>query len=137
MKAHIFYVEDDESLSFVTRDHLELQGFKVTHCADGDEALEVIQEGEMDFDLCLLDVMLPGIDGFELARHIRERDREVPILFLTARSLKEDRIHGLKLGGDDYITKPFSIEELILKIEVFLRRSRISAPDHAESSFST
>ncbi|MCB0568622.1 MAG: response regulator transcription factor [Phaeodactylibacter sp.] len=125
-KAHILYVEDDESLSFVTRDNLELQGYEITHCHDGREAMGLIR-GQL-FDLCILDVMLPEIDGFTLAREIRKYDREVPILFLTAKSLKEDRLQGLRLGGDDYITKPFSIEELILRVEVFLRRSKISRP---------
>lgn len=125
-KAHILYVEDDESLSFVTRDNLELQGYRITYCADGRAAREVIREQE--FDLCILDVMLPEIDGFTLAEEIRKLDAHVPILFLTAKSLKEDRIRGLKIGADDYITKPFSIEELILKIEVFLRRSRVVQP---------
>ncbi|SER10422.1 response regulator transcription factor [Neolewinella agarilytica] len=124
-KANLLYVEDDESLSFVTRDNLELSDFAVTHCPDGPAALELIQGANFDFDLCLLDVMLPGIDGFELARCIREKNQDVPILFLTAKSLKEDRLQGLRLGADDYITKPFSIEELILKIEVFLRRNRV------------
>lgn len=123
MKAHLLYVEDDESLSFVTKDHLELQGYTVTHCPDGKQAMEAIRKAS--FDICILDVMLPEVDGFEIAKAIRERDIQVPILFLTAKSLKEDRIHGLKLGGDDYITKPFSIEELILKIEIFLKRSKI------------
>lgn len=122
MPAHLLYVEDDESLSFVTKDHLELQGFQVTHCADGTSATAAIAEGS--FDLCLLDVMLPDVDGFSLAKQIRSTNLDVPILFLTAKSLKEDRLHGLRLGADDYITKPFSIEELILKIEIFLRRSK-------------
>lgn len=124
-KARLLYVEDDESLGFVTRDNLELSGFEVLHLADGQEAARRITDGELDFDLCLLDVMLPGTDGFTLARLIRSRNRDIPILFLTAKSLKEDRLQGLRLGADDYITKPFSIEELILKIEVFLRRNRI------------
>jgi len=123
MKAHLFYVEDDESLSFVTRDNLELEGYKVTHCGNGNKALEVLKE--QTFDLCILDVMLPDVDGFTIAEEIRKRNRQVPILFLTAKSLKEDRIKGLRLGADDYITKPFSIEELILKIEIFLKRSQI------------
>lgn len=123
-KAHLLYVEDDESLSFVTRDHLEMQGYQVTHCPDGQSALAAINESS--FDLCLLDVMLPEIDGYTIAEEIRKNDTQVPILFLTAKSLKEDRIHGLRLGADDYITKPFSIEELILKIEVFLRRSKVA-----------
>ncbi len=126
-KAHLLYVEDDESLSFVTKDNLELQGYQVTHCMDGQAALDVLQTTQ--FDLCILDVMLPEVDGFMIAEEIRKHDMETPILFLTAKSLKEDRIHGLRIGGDDYITKPFSIEELILKIEVFLRRSKVLRPD--------
>ena len=124
-RAHLLYVEDDESLSFVTRDNLELNDFRVTHCATGVAALERITAEGFDYDLCLLDVMLPGIDGFELAERIRARSQDIPILFLTAKSLKDDRLRGLRLGADDYITKPFSIEELILKIEVFLRRNRV------------
>ncbi len=122
MKANILYVEDDESLGFVTRDNLELNGYAITHCTDGRQAVTVAKDQQ--FDLCLLDVMLPEMDGFTVAKEIRKRDTHIPILFLTAKSLKEDRIHGLRLGADDYITKPFSIEELVLKIEVFLRRSQ-------------
>ena len=122
MKAHLLYVEDDQSLSFVTRDNLELEGYRITWCPDGRQALQALKTQQ--FDLCLLDVMLPEVDGFTLAEEIRKYDHEVPIIFLTAKSLKEDRIHGLRIGGDDYITKPFSIEELILKIDVFLRRSQ-------------
>jgi len=129
MKAHLLYVEDDESLSFVTRDNLELQGYRVTYCKDGQEAMTVISKQQ--FDLCILDVMLPEVDGFTLAKAIRAADTHVPILFLTAKSLKEDKIFGLKLGADDYITKPFSIEELILRIEVFLRRSGVRQPETA------
>ncbi len=123
-KARLLYVEDDETLSFVTRDHLELNGYEVCHCATGGEALEMIRKEK--FDLAILDIMLPKVDGFEIARHLRERDHEIPILFLTAKSMKEDRLEGFKLGGDDYITKPFSIEELILRIEVFLKRRNVT-----------
>ncbi len=123
-KAHLFYVEDDESLGFVTKDNLELQGYQVTHCKEGQSAIEMVKEKH--FDLCILDVMLPGVDGFTIAEEIRKYDTEVPIIFLTAKSLKEDKIKGLKLGADDYITKPFSIEELLLKIEIFLKRSKIT-----------
>jgi two-component system, OmpR family, response regulator VicR len=127
MKAHLFYVEDDESLSFVTRDNLELQGYSVTYCENGKQAMEMIRQN--NFDLCILDVMLPDTDGFTIAEEIRKFNTEVPIIFLTAKSMKEDRIRGLRLGADDYMTKPFSIEELILKVEIFLRRSKIaSAP---------
>lgn len=122
-KAHILFVEDDVNLSFVTRDNLEQQGFKVTAYADGQSAAENYERGR--FDICILDVMLPRLDGFSLARQIRLKDKQVPIIFLTAKSLQEDKIEGLTLGGDDYITKPFSIEELILKIDIFLRRSKV------------
>ena len=122
MKPHILYVEDDESLGFVTKDNLELKGYQITHCTDGISALKTARKN--NFDLCLLDVMLPEMDGFSIATEIRKWDHHIPIIFLTAKSLKEDKIHGLKLGADDYITKPFSIEELVLKIEVFLRRSK-------------
>lgn len=122
-KTRIIYVEDDTTLSFVTRDNLELKGYSVDSCEDGAQALEMF--GKYKYDLCILDVMLPKMDGFTLAGKIREKNSDIPILFLTARSTKEDRIHGLQLGADDYITKPFSIEELVLKIEVFFRRSKI------------
>jgi len=123
-KPHILYVEDDEVLSFVTKDNLELNGYKVTHAADGKQAIQLFKKDT--FDLCLVDVMLPEIDGFEVAENIRSRHSEIPIIFLTAKSLKEDKIRGLKIGADDYITKPFSIEELILKIKVFLKRKYIT-----------
>jgi len=122
-KASILYVEDDLTLSFITRDNLMLKGYEVDFADDGLKALEMIRL--RSYDLYILDVMLPKMDGFTLAAKIRETNVDTPIIFLTARSLMEDRIHGLQLGGDDYITKPFSIEELVLKIEVFLRRSRI------------
>ncbi|WP_421797520.1 response regulator transcription factor [Haliscomenobacter sp.] len=126
MKAHLLYVEDDASLSFVTRDNLEMNGYKITCCMDGRQAMEVVKNER--FDLCILDVMLPEVDGFTIAKEIRKYDAEVPILFLSAKSLKEDRIEGLRIGGDDYLTKPFSIEELLLKVEIFLRRRHMVAP---------
>ncbi len=128
--ARILYVEDDETLNFITRDHLEMQGYEVHQCADGLSALEAFKD--QHFDICVLDVMLPEMDGFELAQEIRKRNIEIPIIFLTAKSMKEDRIEGLKLGADDYVTKPFSMEELLLRIEVFLRRNKISSEDTSE-----
>jgi len=122
-KGRILYVEDDLTLSFVTRDNLEIRGYCVDFCEDGLSALEKVST--QSYDLCLLDVMLPKMDGFSLARKIRSFNEEIPIIFLTARSTHEDKIFGLQQGGDDYITKPFSIEELVLKIEVFLKRSKI------------
>jgi DNA-binding response OmpR family regulator len=123
-KSRILYVEDDETLSFVTKDNLEIHGYLVDHCINGEEAIALFSKNS--YDLCILDVMLPKMDGYAVAEKIRETDPNIPILFLTAKSMKDDRIHGLKIGGDDYITKPFSIEELILKIEVFLRRKYVS-----------
>lgn len=126
-KANLLYVEDDETLSFVTRDNLELRGYEVDHCIDGVDALDKLAVNK--YDLCILDVMLPKMDGFTLARRIRENNDHIPIIFLTAKSTREDRIHGLQQGADDYITKPYSIEELALKIEVFLKRTRIYQPE--------
>lgn len=126
-KAKILYVEDDATLAFVTKDNLEINGYNVIQADNGKQALEKFQNEA--FDLCILDVMMPEMDGFELAEHIRKENAQIPLLFLTAKSLKEDRIRGLQMGADDYITKPFSIEELVLKIEVFLRRKFISNPD--------
>ena len=120
----ILYAEDDPTLRFITKENLERKGYQVLECEDGKSGLDCFISEKPD--LCILDVMMPGVDGFTLARRIRERDQDIPILFVTAKSMKEDRIEGLVLGADDYIVKPFSIEELILRIEVFLRRSKNS-----------
>ncbi|HRY33924.1 MAG TPA: response regulator transcription factor [Bacteroidales bacterium] len=125
-RPRILYVEDDVTLGFVTSDNLEKKGYAVSHCEDGARALELFRE--QPFDLCILDVMLPVMDGFSLAEKIRETNHHIPILFLTAKSMTEDKIQGLSLGGDDYITKPYSMDELVLKMEVFLRRSRVTEP---------
>lgn len=127
----ILYVEDDKTLAFLTQDHLESKGFSVIHCEDGLQAFEAFQN--QDFDLCILDIMLPKLDGFQLAEKIRSVNTHIPILFLSAKTLKEDRIHGLKLGADDYLVKPFSIEELVLKMEVFLKRS-VKVENNSNSS---
>lgn len=134
-KPKILYVEDDQSLSFVTKDNLELKGYDVVLCTTGNEAMKTFEKES--FDLCILDVMLPGVDGFTLARQFREKNKDIPILFLTAKSLKEDRIEGFTAGGDDYIIKPYSIEELIFKIEVFLKRNRISRANPNRTGIST
>jgi len=132
--ARILYVEDDLTLSFVTRDNLERAGYTIDSCEDGISAYEKIANG--NYDLYILDVMLPKIDGYTLARKIREKNEAVPILFLSAKSTIDDKLYGLQLGADDYITKPFSIEELILKIEIFLKRSSVdSSRLQKESSF--
>ena len=120
----ILYVEDDETLRFITAENLERKGYEVITCADGLEGLTCFKDKPPD--ICLLDVMLPKMDGFSLAKEIRSGNQDVPIIFLTAKTMKEDRIEGLVLGADDYMIKPFSVEELILRIEVFLRRSKVS-----------
>jgi DNA-binding response OmpR family regulator len=120
--VRILYTEDDATLAFLTKDNLEQNHYEVMHCEDGAAGFETFKKG--DFDICILDIMMPKMDGFELATEIRKLDPDVPIIFLSAKTLKEDRIKGLRLGADDYLVKPFSIEELLLKIEIFLRRSR-------------
>ncbi len=118
----ILVVEDDSTLNFIICDQLTEAGYQVTETNDGEKAYRIFSEG--NFDLCLLDVMLPKLDGFSLAKKIREDNQLVPLLFLTAKSLPEDKINGFSLGGDDYITKPFSMEELLMRIRVFLKRSQ-------------
>lgn len=121
----ILLIEDDPNLGLVLQENLELQGFAVTLCDNGEDGRHAYLQGA--FDLCLIDVMLPKLDGFSLAEEIRKIDRDTPIIFLTAKSLKEDRIQGFKLGGDDYVVKPFSMEELTLRIQAVLKRSRKSS----------
>lgn len=121
--AKILYVEDDEALSLLTKDLLEEQKFEVVHCIDGVSALKAFKE--IKFDICILDVMLPKLDGFELAKKIRQLNSEIPILFLTAKQLPEDKVKGLLIGGDDYITKPYNIDELLLRVKIFLKRKTI------------
>jgi DNA-binding response OmpR family regulator len=120
-KFKILYAEDDETLAFLTKDNLE-QNYDVTHCSDGEIALETFKKD--NFDICIFDIMMPKLDGFELAESVRKLNSDVPIIFLSAKTLKEDRIKGLRIGADDYLVKPFSIEELQLKIEIFLKRSQ-------------
>ncbi len=121
-KGTLLYVEDDENLGFVVQDGLTRHGYDVHLFRDGKEGL--LHFNDNRYDLCLLDVMLPQKDGISLAQDIRITDSKVPIIFLTAKGQPDDRIAGFKAGGDDYITKPFSIEELVLRIEAILRRTR-------------
>jgi DNA-binding response OmpR family regulator len=121
-KGKILLVEDDTNLGFVIKDFLEISQFHVIHKTNGLDGLTAFRKGS--FDLVLLDIMLPLYDGFSVAEEIRRSDCETPIIFITAKSLKDDRIKGYRIGADDYITKPFSTEELKLRIQAILRRTR-------------
>ena len=119
-KLKVLIVEDDPNLGQILSEYLGIKGLDPTLCKDGEEGLESYNHGV--FDLCILDVMMPKKDGFTLAREIRVKDKNIPIIFLTAKSMKEDTIRGLKIGADDYMTKPFSMEELLLRIQAVMRR---------------
>ncbi len=121
MTRKILLVEDDPSLGFVIKDGLLMKGYEVALCSDGEQAQMMFEHHS--FDMCILDVMLPKKDGFTLAESIRKTNKDIPILFITAKSMLEDKIAGFTAGGDDYLTKPFEMEELFLRIDVFLRRS--------------
>lgn len=124
-RKKILLVEDDPSLGYVIEDNLTLRGYEVVRCVDGEKGEEAFIA--TPFHLCILDVMLPKKDGFALARSIRGRNKEVPILFLTAKTMMEDKLQGFQTGADDYITKPFSLDELFYRIEVFLRRTHVAS----------
>ncbi|MEE9372082.1 MAG: response regulator transcription factor [Saprospiraceae bacterium] len=128
MSQKILYVEDDPTLGFVTADTLSEEGYEVVLEKDGVAAFKRFKKES--FDICILDVMMPEMDGFELAEKIRKLNSQVPIIFLTAKSLKEDKLEGLTIGADDYITKPFSIEELILKVQIFLKRKYVHSDEN-------
>jgi DNA-binding response OmpR family regulator len=121
MSAKILLVEDDPALGFVIKDNLLHKGYDVTLCSDGEQGNEVFNRSF--FDLCIFDVMMPKKDGFALAQDIRKKNNQIPILFVTAKAMLEDKLEGFRAGGDDYIVKPFSMEELVARIEVFLRRT--------------
>ncbi len=130
IKAKVLLAEDDLSLSFVIKDNLQDAGFEVTHCTDGETAWQKFQKN--NFDICLLDINMPVRDGFSLAKKIRQQSDVIPVIFLTAKSLEEDKLKGFETGADDYITKPFSIKELIMRMDVFLRRTKKLQSDGAE-----
>lgn len=121
-KAKILLVEDDPTLSYVVKDSLQSNGYDVVHCPDGETAWQ--QFMKHNFDICLLDVMLPKKDGMALAGQIRKKNESIPILMLTSKSMDDDKVAGFRSGADDYITKPFNMQELILRLEVFLRRTK-------------
>lgn len=132
-KNKILLVEDDQNFGDVLRSYLEMHDYEVTLATDGEAGLKAYGEGQ--YDLCIFDVMMPRMDGFALAREIREKDAEMPIIFLTAKTMKEDVLKGFKIGADDYITKPFNSEELLLRIQAILKRSRRAEPEEDIKEF--
>lgn len=123
-KAKILLVEDDTNLGFVLSDFLGMNNYDIVLARDGQEGYDKFLNG--NFDLCILDVMLPVKDGFTLSEDIRKQNADIPIIFLTAKTMEKDKVRGFKSGADDYITKPFSTEELSLRVEAILKRSKYS-----------
>lgn len=129
---HIFLVEDDLSFGSVMKSYLELNDYQVTWVDDGKHALNKFRNGK--YHICLLDVMLPNVDGFTVGREIRSIDKDIPMVFLTAKALKEDILKGYNLGADDYITKPFDSEVLLCKISAIIKRQTTN-PVNDETTF--
>ena len=119
-QTKIFFCEDDENLGMLVREYLQAKGFVADLFGDGDSGYKGFLKEK--YDLCILDVMMPKKDGFTLAQEIRQLNPEIPVIFLTAKTMKEDILEGFKIGADDYMTKPFSLEELLLRIEAIMRR---------------
>lgn len=119
-KKKILVIEDDPNMGFLLKEFLSSGGFDIKLCKDGDSGLAAFKESEYDF--CIIDIMLPGIDGFTLTERIKKQQPDIPVIFLTARSLKQDKIKGFNLGADDYITKPFDEDELLCRIHAILNR---------------
>lgn len=117
----ILLAEDDPNLGMLIQEYLEAKGFHTTLCSNGEEALKVFMREK--WNLCIFDVMMPLMDGFTLTKEIRKHNKDVPVIFLTAKSMKEDTIEGFKVGADDYMTKPFSMEELTMRIRAILKRT--------------
>ena len=120
-KLKVLLAEDDRNLGNILKSYLEVKNYETTLCVNGQEALQAYAKNK--FDICIIDVMMPVMDGFSLAKEIRLDSKNIPILFLTAKSLQEDKIKGFELGADDYITKPFSMEELLVRMKAILRRA--------------
>lgn len=120
-KLKVLLAEDDRNLGNILKSYLEAKKYETTLCVNGQEALQAYAKNK--FDICIIDVMMPVMDGFSLAKEIRLDNKNIPILFLTAKSLQEDKIKGFELGADDYITKPFSMEELLVRMKAILRRA--------------
>lgn len=132
--AKILLTEDDPNLGMLLQEYLEAKGFTTDLAKNGEEGIKFFLE-KGGYDMCIFDVMMPKKDGFSLAKEIRMKDKEIPIIFLTAKSMKEDTIQGFKVGADDYITKPFSMEELLMRMKAILRRISKQEPDSQVLNF--
>lgn len=121
----VLLAEDDRNLGNILKNYLDAKGYSTSLCINGQEAIDIFEKNDLDF--CILDIMMPVKDGFEVAKEIRLRNKKIPILFLTAKSLQEDKLKGFEVGADDYITKPFSMEELLVRMQAILRRTDDSA----------
>jgi two-component system, OmpR family, response regulator len=119
--VRVLLAEDDRNLGNILKNYLDAKGFATTLCVNGQEAVDIFSKKEFDF--CILDIMMPVLDGFSVAREFRQTNRKTPILFLTAKSLQEDKLKGFEMGADDYMTKPFSMEELLMRMQAILRRT--------------
>jgi two-component system OmpR family response regulator len=122
-KINILLTEDDPNLGMLLRDYLEAKGYRVSLAVNGKKGYELFNQG--NFDMCILDVMMPVKDGFTMAEEIRQTDKNIPIIFLTAKTMKEDKQRGFETGADDYITKPFSMDELLMRMNAILRRTQV------------
>ncbi len=122
-KTNILLTEDDPNLGMLLRDYLEAKGYRVSLAVNGKKGYELFNQG--NFDMCILDVMMPVKDGFTMAEEIRQTDKNIPIIFLTAKTMKEDKQRGFETGADDYITKPFSMDELLMRMNAILRRTQV------------
>jgi len=134
IKPKILLVEDETNLGTLLKDYLNVKGFETVLCTDGQQGFDTF--AKQKFDLCILDIMLPVKDGFTLAKEIRQADKHIPIIFLTAKSLPDDKIEGFRSGADDYLTKPFNMEELLFRIKAILKRaSTVPGVNDEEGNF--
>ncbi|MBT3174762.1 MAG: response regulator transcription factor [Lentimicrobiaceae bacterium] len=131
--TRILLAEDDKNLGTILKAYLEAKNYPTLLCQDGKEAYEAFKREKFDF--CVLDIMMPEMDGFTLAKKIKKIDKNIPILFLSAKAMQEDKKQGFEIGADDYLTKPFSMEELIFRINAIVRRSRPEETDNSPTEF--
>jgi len=128
----VLLAEDDRNLGNILKNYLDAKGYSTSLCINGQEAIDIFDKN--NFDFCILDIMMPVKDGFEVAKEIRVRNKKIPILFLTAKSMQEDKLKGFEVGADDYITKPFSMEELLMRMQAILRRTEDSAKNMTDDN---